>query len=443
MLPATIRLTLDETARRSKGKTCMHVCIRLYVCIWMLSVPAAFAQAVEAPLTLREAVARVLETNPQLQAADFQARAAAERIRQQTQSTPWEVGLELENFAGSGVVSGVDALETTLSLGRVLELGGKPGRRGQVAQLEAGLLRHDQDALRLDLLAETARRFLALARVQAARALALQRVELTQRTLKSVEQRYRAGKATVAERAQVQIDVARAELALEETVHLSKNGRRRIAVMWGAFEPGFERVQADILHLEPAAEFATLDRAMERNPAIARLATNQRLSEARALLARARARPDLDLRAGVRHLNEPDDLGLVLSLRLPLGSARRSVAYTDEAEALAAREPLLARDQRLALRATLFELHQELLHARDRFETWHDRIIPAADKALSDYRKGYSAGRYSLLELSVAQDSLLDARGEALAAAVEHHAVRIEIDRLIGSAPFNGDSHEP
>lgn len=128
----------------------------------------------------------------------------------------------------------------------------------------------------------------------------------------------------------------------------------------------------------------------------------------------------------------------MLSLRMPLGSSRRSAAYTDEAEALAAREPLLADDQRLALRATLFELHQELLHARDRFDTWRNRIIPAADKALSDYRQGYSVGRYSLLELSAAQDSLLEARSEALAAAAEHHAVRIEIDRLIGSAPLNG-----
>jgi cobalt-zinc-cadmium efflux system outer membrane protein len=418
----------------------MHFWIRAAALFWILSSPAGNAAAPDTSLTLSQAVALVLENNPQLQVADFDSRAAAERIRQQSLSTPYELGVELENFAGSGALSGVDQLETTLSLGRVLELGDKPRQRGEVAQLEAGLLRHEQDAQRLDLLAETARRFLALARVQAERKLAEQRVGLMQRTLRAVEQRHRIGKAPAAERSRVQIDLARAQLALEENDHLLHNSRRQLAVMWGAFEPGFETVQADIFRLSLEPEFSTLDQSIERNPEIARLATTERLSEARQLLARSRARPDLDVRAGVRYLNDSDDVGMVLSLRMPLGSDGRSRAYVNEVEALAAREPLLARDRRLALRATLSALHQELLHARDRFETYEKRIIPAADKALADYSKGYAAGRYSLLELSAAQDTLLEARIELLSAAAEHHGVRIEIDRLIGVAPLDGVS---
>ena len=418
----------------------MHFLIRVCSFIWMLSTPVAYATPPDASLTLSQAVALVLENNPQLQVANFDSRAAAERIRQQGQSTPYELGIELENFAGSGTVSGVSGLETTLSLGRVLELGDKPRHRGDVAQLDAGLLRHDRDAQRLDLLAETARRFLTLVRVQAEHGLAEQRVALLQRTLQAVQQRHRIGKAPAAERSRVEIDLARAELELEETDHLLYNGRRQLAVMWGAFEPDFETVQADIFHLDAEPDFAVLDQAIDRNPAIARLATTERLVEARRLLARTLARPDLDLRAGVRYLNDSDDVGLVASLRMPLGSASRSRAYLNEAEALAAREPLLAQDGRLALRATLSGLHQELLHARDRFETYQSRIIPAAGKALTDYSQGYAAGRYSLLELSAAQDTLLEARIEVLSAAAEHHAVRIEIDRLIGVAPDTGVS---
>ena len=402
--------------------------------IWMLSIPV-FAAGPDTSLTLREAIALVLDNNPQLQAAEFDARAAAERIRQQTQSTPYELRMEAENLAGSGEARGVSGMETTLALGRLLESGDKPRRRGDVAELEAGLLRHDQDAQRLDLLAEAARRFLSLARIQAERELAQQRVALLQRTLQAVDQRYRLGKTPQAERSRVQIEFARAELMLEESTHLLDAGRRQLAVMWGAFEPDFARVRADIYRLDAEPDFAALDRSIERNPAITRLASVERLSAARLLLARTRSRPDMDLSAGVRHLNESDDIGLVLSLRVPLGSAGRSRAYTDEAEALAAREPLLAKDRRLALRATIYGLHQELLHARDRFEAYRRRVIPAAERALADYSQGYAAGRYSLLELSAAQNTLLEGRVEALSAAVEHHAVRIEIDRLIGAAP--------
>ena len=390
----------------------------------MLSAAAVSATPSGASLTLQEAVARVLDRNPQLQAADFDSRAAAERIRQQRQTTPYEVSVDLENVVGSGAISGTRSLETTLSLGRVLELGGKATRRGEVAQLEAGLLRHDLDAQRLDLLAETARRYLALVRAQAERELAQRRVGLLQQTLKSVQQRYRLGKAPAAERSRVQIDLARAELALEETDHLLRDGRRQLAILWGDFDADFELAQAQPFELQPDADFAELDRALERNP----------------VLARARSRPDLNLSAGIRHLNAEDDVGLVLSLRMPLGSAGRSGAYVNEATYLAAREPLLAQDQRLALRATLFSLHQELVHARDRFEVYEQRILPAAEQALNDYNQGYAVGRYSLLELSAAQHDLLEARVEFLSAAVDHHAAHIEIDRLIGVTPVIGET---
>jgi cobalt-zinc-cadmium efflux system outer membrane protein len=410
----------------------------IYILILVISADFAFATAVDTPLTLAEAIARVLEDNPQLQAAGFDTQAAAERIRQQSQSRPYELGVELENLAGTGKASGVSGLETTLSLGRVLESGGKARRRGEVAQLEAGVLRVEQDALRLDLLAETAQRFLTLARVQVERELARERVELMQRTLQSVAQRYRIGKAPAAERSRVRIDLARAELALEETGHLLINGRRELSVMWGELQPDFEIVQADIFHLEAEPDFASLDQRISNNPDVARLATRERLLKSRLLLAKTRTRPDLDLRAGVRHLNDSDDVGMLLSLRIPLGSAGRASPYMSEAETLIAREQLLAQEQHLVLRSTLSGLHQELLHARDRFEVYEDGIIPEAEKALQDYSQGYAAGRYSLLELTAARETLLEARLESLSSAVDHHGARIEIDRLIGTAPLNG-----
>lgn len=104
--------------------------------------------------------------------------------------------------------------------------------------------------------------------------------------VQSVEQRHRLGKASAGERSRVQIDLARAELTLEETEHLLGNGRRQLAVMWGAFEPDFVRVQADVYRLDAEPEFASLDQSIERNPAITRLATVERLSAARLLLAR-------------------------------------------------------------------------------------------------------------------------------------------------------------
>ncbi len=412
----------------------------IYILAAALAANAGFACAAGSALTLAEAIARVLERNPQLQAADFDAQAAAEQIRQQAQASPYELGVELENVAGSGDISGVSGMETTLSLGRVLETGNKPHYRGEVAKLEAGILRHEQDALRLDLLAATAQHFLSLARVQAERELARERLELMQQTLEAVEQRHRIGKVPAAELSRVQIDVASAELALEETAHQLINGRRALSVMWGAFDPDFDSVQSDLFSLDAEPEFASLDRRIENNPSVAQLATQQRLASARLLLAEVGARPDPELRAGLRHLNESDDVGMVLSLRMPLGSAGRATPFVDEARARAAGGELLAQYRKLALRTTLSALFQEMLHARDRFEVYQGSIIPAAEKALQDYSAGYAVGRYSLLELTAARETLLEARLETLSSVVDHHTARIEIDRLVGTVPLEGQS---
>lgn len=403
---------------------------------WVVSATAA--PTPDSPLKLGQAIALVLENNPQLQAADFDNRAAAARVRQQSQTAPWQLGLEVDRLAGTGQARGLQAMETTLSLGRVLELGDKPRLRGDLASLQAGLLRHDQDARRLDLLAETALRFLAIARAQAEAELAARQVALIQRTRKAVERRVAVGKAPKAELSRVVIDLARARLALEETEHVIATGRRHLAVLWGAFEPGFSAVAADLTRLADEPSLASLEQALVRNPALARLATVERLADARRRLATARRTPNLDLAAGLRHFNDKDDLGLTLSLRVPLGSRGRADPYVEEARLLAEREPLLARDRRLALRATLFGLHQELLHDRDRLHTLSREIIPAAERALADYSRGYDAGRYSLLELTQAQETLLQARLEALDAATDHHQNRIQIDRLVGAGLADG-----
>ena len=404
-----------------------------FALMWAVTVTATPMTTAEKPLTLGTAIALVLENNPQLQAADFDAKAAAARIRQQSQKTPWQLGITFDNFAGSGESSGIDGLEAVITLGRVLELGDKHSLRGEVAQHNAGILRHEQNAQRLDLLAETATRYITAARVEAERELAKQQLTLMQSTLNAVEQRYKAGKAGEAERSRAQISLAKAELALEETSHRLANSHRQLAILWGEFIPAFNTISADLMRLQQEPGFASLDKALERNPAIASLATMERLADARIRLAEARSSPDLDIFAGPHAYNDTGDVGLFLHLKMPLGTGNRAQPFEDEASALAKKEPLLAKNKRLALRVTLFALHQELLHDRDRFLALRDRIIPAAEKALKSYTRGYNMGRYSLVELTQAQETLLQARIEAIDAAADHHQNRYQIDRLIGT----------
>ncbi|MGD8583155.1 MAG: TolC family protein, partial [Gammaproteobacteria bacterium] len=93
----------------------------------LLLLPASVAFAADVQtrdkLTLDQAIVYVLERNPSLRAADYEARAAAARIRTARLTPAFQTSIEFENFAGNGIYDGIDAMESTLSLSKVLELG--------------------------------------------------------------------------------------------------------------------------------------------------------------------------------------------------------------------------------------------------------------------------------------------------------------------------------
>jgi cobalt-zinc-cadmium efflux system outer membrane protein len=403
--------------------------------------PAQTASSVPGqPLALQQAIALTLRHNPTLQAAAYASQAADARIRQAERALPLRAGLELENFAGTGATRRLEAIEATLSLTRVLEPAGKTKGRSELARREARLLGDEQDVQRLDLLAETARRFLQVVAEQERLVVEQDATELARKTLEMVTRRARIGKVPRAEQQKAEIALARAELDLSRVQHQLSSARHSLAVSWGDTQATFSVAQADLSTLPSVAPFPALQAHLERNPELTGLATAQRVSEAREQLARAGRRPDIELAAGVRYLNEIDDTAFVLAASVPLGMGRRARPEIDEARARLQREALNYAERKLALDATLYALHQQLLQTRLEVESLSGRIIPAADTALRDYQQGYRAGRYSFLELADAQRVLLDARRELISTAADHHRFRIEVDRLTGGIPIPEDT---
>lgn len=408
-------------------------------CLLLLPCTAVFATEEQAGkiLTLDQAIVNVLEHNPMLKAADYEAKAAAARIRSARLTPAFRTSVEFENFGGSGIVSGSDTLEITLSLSKVLELGDKARLRGDVAQNKAMLLRNEQDATRLDLLVEATQRFVQVVADQERLVIAEDSLALAERNNDVVETRVKAGRSANAELHYVSIALAKSKLALEHARHALESSRLKLVTLWGETQADFTTAAANLFEIEIPAPFESLVQLLERNPDLVRFATEKRLAETRIQLAQSRRKADIEIAGGLRHFNLTDDTGLVMSLDIPLGSKSRAVPKVEEAEMLSLRNPYDLEQRRLELHATLFEVHQEIEHAIDSVSTYRGTIIPLSESALKDYDRGYTAGRYSLLELFVAQRNLLDSRLEAVMSATDYHHYRIEIDRLTGAGLAN------
>lgn len=413
---------------------------QLIIFLLIVSSSASFAEDKQTrnTLTLDQAIINVLELSPLLKAADYESKAAAARIRIAQQSAVYRTSVEFENFGGSGINNGSDSLETTLSLSKVLELGDKARLRGELSHSKAMLLNNEQDSRRLDLLADATKRFIHIITDQERLAIAKDSFVLAEKTLKVVKRRVKAGKSHTAEQRRAGIALARRKLELEHAEHELQTSRIKLATLWGDTSFNFTTAEADLFDIENAIPFEILASQLEHNPDLLRFATEKRIASTRTELARSGRQLDIEVTGGVRHFNATDDTGFVVSLNIPLGSSSRASPGIEEAEMAGLRDPYVYEQRRLELYATLFEVHQEIKHAIDAVMTLDKTIIPQAELALKDYEKGYAAGRYSFIELTEAQRSLLDSRLESVMAASDYHRYRIEIDRLTGAGLLTG-----
>jgi cobalt-zinc-cadmium efflux system outer membrane protein len=404
--------------------------------LWMvLATTAAWPQ--EAPpdspsLTLLEAAELTLERNPRLRSATFGREAAAANLDQAALKPQWSVDLQVEDFAGTGAVSGFDAAETTLRLSRIFQSSDIRTGRMSVASALESQVQNDLEVERLDLMTLLARRFLVVVRQQELFDLAEHSVEVWEHATQLALTRERAGAAPAVERLRTEIRVANAGLHLEDAEHELQAARVLLAATWGDSSPNFSTADATLCNLAELAPFEIVATKLDSNPDLLRYASERRLQEAHAQLATSQQRPGWTLTAGVRRFELLDDHALVFGVSVPLGSSSRAAPALRRANALSQKSEFEEQDARLSIHATLYELYQELLHTRTEVELFDKEILPRADTILNDIEDGYRVGRFSHLELVNAQAELLAARTARLDACNNHHLYLIDIERLTG-----------
>ena len=391
-------------------------------------------EAAPAPLTLDEAFARVARVHPELKLFGPQTEVLLAEREQAALKPPLRASLEVENVLGTGATRGFDAAEVTLSLAGVLERGGKLDARRALAQSRIDALSVQREAQRLDLLAETARRYLAAAARDQGDIGRID-VEQRRRTVAAARHRHQAGASPESVVLTAEAALVRAELAVERAARQEQAARQHLAALWGERDPRFRLAAADPLALPALAELDELAAWLERTPELLRFADEQRIGQARLQLARSATAADLDWQVGVRRLQESGDTALVGSLSLPLGPAHRAGPEIRAAEAGLAALAIERESRDVALYSTLVQAHGRYRVGQQDVQRTAQDILPRLARAERAAERAYQAGAISYLEWAQLQSERIAVQREQLAAALEAHAALIEIQRLTGQ-PF-------
>ncbi len=386
-------------------------------------------------LTLDDAFARVGQAHPDLRLAGGQRNVLNAELDRASFRPPLVVGASAENVLGTGEASGLSGAELTLTLASVLERGGKLDARRALVQSRIDSLAIQREAKRLDLLAEVARRYLAVVSAQKQREIADLDIAQRRRTVAGARERLNAGASPKSVVLTAEAMLARAELERARAVQREAGARQHLAALWGERDPNFQVVATNPMALPKVSGFDELTTWLARTPEIAQFAGEQRIREARLQLARTQATPDIDWQVGVRRLQATDDFGFVASASMPLGARTSAQPEIRVAEAELALLEIERESRNISLYSTLADAHARYLSAQLEVRRLASDVIPKLGRAEAAAERAYRAGAISYLEWAQLQSELTNARKQQLEAALEAQRALIEIQRLTGQ-PF-------
>lgn len=409
---------------------------------WCLGTSLAHAQQTE-PVALEDAIVRALNAAPGLRAQDAAVRAGKAGIRQARVRPNPELGLEVENFAGSGRLNGFDSTEFTLNASQRIERGGKRKARVTLAGRDVDVARQEQAIARLDVIFAVQRAYIEAASAFATLENAVERAKTADEIEAVARRRVENAKdpETALHRASTQ--ALRADIDAEQAEQTASLAARQLASLWNA-EDGSFRVEPSILFTLPA-EDAEVKETTESVPDLALYRAAEARAEAAATLARAQAKQDPTIGLGIRYLREEDDVAGILSFSMPIpvSNANRGNIERANAERLGAEWAALEARRRLEREQIA---HRGALSAarREAVAVGQD-LVPSAERTLASARKAYEHGAFTYLEVLDAQSLVSDLRDREIAALKRFHFARAALDRLSARyiEPFPGEEIQP
>jgi cobalt-zinc-cadmium efflux system outer membrane protein len=385
-------------------------------------------------ITLPDALRAALLGSPRLAALSPEIAAReADALQSMRRPNP-ELGVELENIAGSGGLEGFSSTEATLAISQVFELGGKRGRRGALAAIERDLAGWDYEIERTRVLAETTRRFVQVVSAQERAKIAEELVQVAESTLTAVAQRVSAGASSPVERSRARVELETNRVDAEQVRRALTSGRHRLAAVWGSASPVFSEAIGPLETVSSPPDWETLRARVATNPALRRWAAELEMRKSLLALERARGVPDLEVAAGARWLAEPQAAALVVGVGLPLPvfDRNRSAARAVEHRIVAGDAELKATE--IEIESELSSAYQSLAAAYAEATALREDILPEARATFDQAGDAYRQGLLRLTDVLDAERSLFELRGRYVDALARYHESFADLEELLGSS---------
>ena len=385
-------------------------------------------------LSLTEALSLALLHNPTLQDFAWEIRISdVKTLRAGLLPNP-ELGVEAENFLGSGQKSDFDQTETTVSISQLFELGGKRAKREALAMTERDLALWDYEARRLDIIYQVATRYMAVVANQERLKLAHETTAVAEEIFNTVVARVKAGKVSPLEQSKSRVELAKASLNKARVIRELVSNKQNLAAVWGSMSPLFKQVSGDLFAVQAVPEFSNLLSRLNNNPDLARWSAEIERYRKAIALSKAQKIPNITFMAGGRHFADNDDFAAVAGISAPLFIFDNKQTGVDEAQMVLIQAMQKQQAAKVAIRLSLIDNYQQLQMSLTEITVLRDEVLPSARAAFKAAKVAYRLGEIGSLDLLDAQRTLFRSGSENLEALATFQLNVAKIERLIGGA---------
>ena len=381
-------------------------------------------------MTLQSAIQRTLANSPDLHEFTYRQQAIEGKIKTASLKPALNAGIEVENFLGTGEVSGIKDTELTLTLSSVIELGNKLNSRKAFAKAQSTLVEAQMQVRTLDVLAEVTRRYIDVLAQQALIDAQQDAEALARYTYQAVTKRVDAGASPAFEQKRADASLARARLDVVTAQQTKQAMINSLAIMWGEQYPTFTDVKGDLFSLQLSPSLTVLFNTLLGSPNLDVFSQEARLQASQVRLTQATNQSDLSWAAGIRRMNGIDETTFVAGVSMPLFTGDRNLGEYEKQRAVQAQ---LEQQKESATQSLYHQLNMALMvrnNALLNVQTLQDSIIPPLVQALELVEQAYINGRFSYLEWVSTRQELLNAKQALIQSAKQAHQRGADIESL-------------
>jgi len=383
-------------------------------------------------LTLTKSLEKVIKNNPELISMDFDIKTKNGNIFQKSRFPNPEFGVEIENFAGGGELSGFNQSEITAVLSQEIPIGPKRSLSVKIAKEEkklSGFIRNQKLA---NLFEGTKKRFYNLFLLQEIIALKKKRINKLKEFARQVRKKVKTGGSSPIEVQRIDIQLFRSRIELKSSEAEFYSMGVHLASLWGEESFDYKKVVTKNNEWDRFPKEHILCDVSELSPDLVVCRNNIARSKIELKLQRSMRIPNVTLSGGIRRHFAIGINSFTAGLSIPIPVSDLNKGAIISARYKINKSVADFKTEELRIKTELKEKCRKLESEFYGLNILKNKIIPEFNKTFKIIINGYMVGRSSFFDVMDVHKSEYEIKEEYLRMVCGCRIKIVEIERLNG-----------